>query len=72
LRQHRPGRRRRPKTVERKPPTVWEIARILLVLLLASMPILGISVDVLGIVPQSTTSIAVIAPLSRWRRAARR
>jgi hypothetical protein len=48
------------RTVERKPPTVWEVARMLLVLLLASMPILGISVDVLGIVPQSTTSIAVI------------
>jgi hypothetical protein len=32
-----------------------------LVLLLASMPILGISVDVFGLVPQSTTSVVVIA-----------
>ena len=48
------------KTVERKPPSVWEIARLGLILLLAAIPILGISVDVIGIVPQSTTSIAVI------------
>lgn len=41
-------------------PSVWGIARVLLVLLLASMPILGISADVFGLVPQSTTSIAVI------------
>ena len=32
-----------------------------MVLLLASMPILGISVDVFGLVPQSTTSVVVIA-----------
>ena len=43
------------------PPTTWEIARMGLVLLLASMPILGISVDVSGLVSQSTTSVAVIA-----------
>jgi len=43
-----------------RPPTTWEIARIGLVLLLASMPILGISVDVSGLVSQSTTSVAVI------------
>lgn len=41
-------------------PTKWDIARVGLILLLASMPILGISVDVLGVVPQSTTSVAVI------------
>jgi hypothetical protein len=43
-----------------KPPSTWEIARMALVLLLASMPILGISVDVSGLVSQGTTSIAVI------------
>ena len=42
------------------PPNKWEIARVTLVLLLASMPILGISVDVFGLVPQSITSVAVI------------
>lgn len=41
-------------------PSKWEIARLVFVLLLASMPILGISVDVLGLVSQSTTSVAVI------------
>lgn len=45
---------------EVKPPTKWELARMALVLLLASMPILGISVDVSGLVSQGTTSIAVI------------
>jgi hypothetical protein len=44
-----------------RPPTKWEIARVTLVLLLASMPILGISVDVFGLVSQSTTSVVVIA-----------
>jgi hypothetical protein len=43
-----------------RPPTKWELARLALVLLLASMPILGISVDVSGLVSQSTTSVAVI------------
>lgn len=38
-------------------PTKWDIARVMLVLVLASMPVLGISVDVLGLVPQSTTSV---------------
>ncbi|HET6734708.1 hypothetical protein [Mycobacterium sp.] len=47
-------------TIQRK-PTKWEIARMGLVMLLASMPILGISVDVSGLVSQSTTSVAVIA-----------
>ena len=43
-----------------RPPTKWEIARMTLVLVLASMPILGISVDVSGLVSQGTTSVAVI------------
>lgn len=46
--------------LEVRPPSKWEIARLMLVLLLASMPILGISVDVSGLVSQSTTSVAVI------------
>jgi hypothetical protein len=49
-----------PRSVQHR-PSKWAIARILLVLLLASMPILGISVDVFGLVPQSTTSFVVIA-----------
>jgi hypothetical protein len=48
-----------PRSVEHR-PSKWVIARILLVLLLASMPILGISVDVFGLVSQSTTSVVVI------------
>ena len=44
----------------KRPPSKWEIARMALVILLASMPILGISVDVSGLVSQGTTSIAVI------------
>ena len=47
-------------TVERGRPTKWELARMALILVLASMPILGISVDVSGLVSQGTTSIAVI------------
>lgn len=47
--------------LEVRPPKAWEIARFMLVLLLASMPILGISLDVFGLVPQSATSVAVIA-----------
>jgi hypothetical protein len=46
-------------TIQRK-PTKWEIARIGLVLLLASMPILAIPVEVSGLVPQSASSVAVI------------
>ncbi len=42
-------------------PSNWLLARVMLVLLLSSMPILGISVDVFGLVSQSTTSVAVIA-----------
>jgi hypothetical protein len=48
-----------PRTVQTKPSN-WVVARILLILLLSSMPILGISVDVFGLVSQSTTSVAVI------------
>ncbi|MGH3678168.1 MAG: hypothetical protein ACRDU5_21020 [Mycobacterium sp.] len=43
------------------PPSKWAIARVVLVLALASMPILGISVDVFGLVSQNTTSVVVIA-----------
>ena len=49
-----------PRTVSNR-PSKWLVARVMLVLLLASMPILGISVDVFGLVSQSTTSIVVIA-----------
>jgi hypothetical protein len=48
------------KAAKVAPPSAWEITRMALVLLLASMPILGISVDVSGLVSQGTTSIAVI------------
>ncbi|OBF27725.1 hypothetical protein A5724_29355 [Mycobacterium sp. ACS1612] len=54
---------------EVKPPTKWEIARLMLVLLLASMPILAISVEVFGLASQSTitmvtiTLVAVLATL---------
>ena len=41
-------------------PGRWDIARLALILSLASMPILGISVDVSGLVSQGTTSIALI------------
>ncbi len=47
-----------------KPPTKWEIARVALVLLLASMPILAIPADVSGLIPQSTSSVAVIVLLA--------
>jgi len=50
--------------LEAKPPTKWEIARVALVLLLASMPILAIPADVSGLVPQSTSSVAVIVLLA--------
>jgi hypothetical protein len=48
-----------PRTVSNRPSN-WVIARILLILLLASMPILGISVDVFGLVSQDTTSVVLI------------
>ena len=41
-------------------PSNWLIVRVLLVLVIASMPILAISVDVFGLVPQATTSVALI------------
>ncbi len=50
------------------PPTKWEIARMGLVLLLASMPILAISVEVFGLASQSTitmVTIALVAVLAR-------
>ena len=46
-------------TIESR-PSKWAIARVVLVLVLASLPILGISIDVAGLVSQSTTSIVVI------------
>jgi hypothetical protein len=48
-----------PRAVSHR-PSKWLVARVMLVLLLASLPILGISVDVFGLVSQSTTSIVVI------------
>jgi hypothetical protein len=47
-----------------KPPTKWELARLALILLLASMPILAIPADVSGLVSQSTSSVAVIVLLA--------
>jgi len=55
--------------LEVKAPTKWEIARLMLVLLLASMPILAISVEVFGLASQSAitmvtiTLVAVLATL---------
>src|SRR4029078_9037991 len=46
---------------EVKPPTRWEYARIGLVLLLASMPILAISGEVFGLVSQATVTMVTIA-----------
>ncbi|WP_333895081.1 hypothetical protein [Mycolicibacterium gadium] len=43
------------------PPTRWEYARIALVLLLASMPILAISVEVFGLLPQSGITLVTIS-----------
>jgi pSer/pThr/pTyr-binding forkhead associated (FHA) protein len=45
----------------RHKPTKWDIARIGLVLLLASMPILATSVEVFGLAPQSTITMVTIA-----------
>lgn len=42
------------------PPTMWSVARVLFVMVLAAMPIVAIPVEVLGLVSQSTTSIVVI------------
>lgn len=41
-------------------PGGWDKARLLLVLLLAAMPIMGISVDVFDLVPQNVTSVVLI------------
>ena len=41
-------------------PGAWDLVRMALILLLASMPILGISVDVSGLVSQGTTSVVLI------------
>lgn len=49
---------------EVKPPTKWEFARMALILLLASMPILAIPADVSGLVSQSTSSVAVLVLLA--------
>lgn len=46
--------------IQRK-PSKWEIARIGLVMLLASMPILAISVEVFGLASQSTITMVTIA-----------
>ena len=48
-----------PRSVNNR-PSKWAVARVLVILLLAAMPILGISADVFGLVSQSTTSIVVI------------
>jgi hypothetical protein len=42
-------------------PDKWDIARLGLVLVLSAMPILGISVDVFGLLSQSVTSVVLIA-----------
>jgi len=41
-------------------PSKWVLARVMFVLVLASTPILGISVDVFGLVPQFTMSVVII------------
>ncbi|MFI5510369.1 hypothetical protein ACIA48_23130 [Mycobacterium sp. NPDC051804] len=45
---------------EVKPPSKWEYARIALVMLLASMPILAISGEVFGLVSQATVTMVTI------------
>jgi hypothetical protein len=50
--------------VEPGRPTKRALARMALVLVLASIPILGISADVSGLVPQATTSIVLIVLLA--------
>ncbi len=42
-------------------PSKWVLARVMFVLVLASMPILGISVDVFGLVSQGAMSVVIIA-----------
>ncbi len=48
-----------PRTVSSR-PSKWAVARVLLVLLIAAMPILAIPVEVFGLVSQGTTSILLI------------
>jgi hypothetical protein len=47
-------------TIQRK-PTKWDIARVALVMALASMPILAISVEVFGLASQSAITMVTIA-----------
>jgi len=41
-------------------PSKWVLARVVFVLVLASTPILGISVDVFGLIPQCATSVVIV------------
>ncbi|MCT7657439.1 hypothetical protein [Mycobacterium deserti] len=45
----------------RSAPTTWDFARLALVLVLASMPILAISVEVFGLASQSTITMVTIS-----------
>ena len=45
-------------------PGKWMLARLPLVLTLSGMPILAISVDVFGIVPQRISAIVIVAMLA--------
>src|SRR5262245_29193498 len=47
--------------LEVRKPSKWEIARLVLVLVLASMPILAISVEVFGLASQSAITMVTIA-----------
>jgi hypothetical protein len=46
---------------EVRPPSRWELARLALVLVLASMPILAISVEVFGLASQSAITLVTIS-----------
>lgn len=48
-----------PRNVSSR-PSKWAIARVMLVLLIAAMPIMAIPVEVFGLVSQGTTSILLI------------
>jgi hypothetical protein len=45
-------------------PSKWLLARLLLVLMLSGMPIVAISVDVFGIVPQRISAVVVVVTLA--------
>jgi hypothetical protein len=45
-------------------PSNWMVARLLLILMLSAMPILAISVDVFGLVPQHISAVAVVVALA--------